>query len=88
MLKKLTMDIFEIIFELEKKEVQIENKLKVLVEANLNPFPMSRIQKGKKLLKLIYEFKKHVQEDDFIQAGMRLRDLEIEGLIIIHKKIV
>ena len=50
---------------------------------NLNPFPGERIQKAKLLLKLIYEFKKHIQADEFIQAGMKLRDLEIEGLKIL-----
>lgn len=80
------MEIFELIHALEEREVQIENKLQKLVESNANPFPMGRIQKGKLLLKLIYEFKKHVEEDDFIQAGMRLRDLELEGLVIYQKK--
>lgn len=81
------MDVFEILAELDRRKEQIENKLKVLVEANLNPFPMDRIQKAKLLLKLIYEFRKHIQADEFILAGMKLRDLEIEGLIINQKKI-
>lgn len=80
---KLTMDIFEILAELDTREEQIEIKLKKIIESNLSPFPSERIQKGKLLLKLIYEFKKHVEADEFIQAGMKLRDLEIEGLKIL-----
>ncbi|WP_373523486.1 hypothetical protein [Aquiflexum sp.] len=79
----LTMDVFEIIAELEKRERQIEEKLHKITSANLNPFPMDRIQKGKLLLKLIFEFKKHVETDEFILAGMKLRDLEIEGLKVL-----
>ncbi len=80
------MDVFDILAELEKREAQIEEKLKKILEANLDPFPSDRIQKGKLLLKLIYEFKKHVESDDFIQAGMKLRDLEIEGLKVLPDK--
>lgn len=81
-----TNDVFEILAELERREEQIEVKLKKIIQANLNPFPGDRIQKAKLLLKLIYEFKKHIQEDEFILAGMKLRDLEIEGLMILVEK--
>ncbi|MCH7402242.1 hypothetical protein ACFOUP_18450 [Belliella kenyensis] len=77
------MDVFEILSALDRREEQIEIKLKKIIEANLNPFPMDRIHKAKLLLKLIYEFKKHVEADEFILAGMKLRDLEIEGLKIL-----
>ncbi|AFL84710.1 hypothetical protein Belba_2143 [Belliella baltica DSM 15883] len=77
------MDVFEILTELDRREEQIEIKLKKIIEANLNPFPGDRIHKAKLLLKLIYEFKKHIQADEFILAGMKLRDLEIEGLMIL-----
>ncbi|SIS50124.1 hypothetical protein [Belliella pelovolcani] len=80
------MDVFEILAELERREEQIEIKLKKILQANLNPFPGDRIQKAKLLLKLIYEFKKHIQADEFIQAGMKMRDLEIEGLMILVEK--
>ncbi|MDN3604107.1 hypothetical protein QWZ00_13380 [Belliella kenyensis] len=76
------MDVFEVLGKLQLKEVQIEKKIQSLIEANLDPFPMDRLQKGKVLLSLIREFKMHVDADDFIQAGMRLRDLELEGLHI------
>ncbi len=65
------MDVFEIIAELEQRERQIEEKLHKITSVNLHPFPMDRIQKGKLLLKLIYEFKKHVEADEFILAGTK-----------------
>lgn len=80
------MDVFEILAELERREDQVEIKLDKIIKANFNPFPIERIQKAKLLLKLIYEFKKHVEADEFTQAGMKLRDLEIEGLIILAEK--
>ncbi|MCH7411763.1 hypothetical protein MM239_20420 [Belliella sp. DSM 111904] len=80
------MGVFEILAELDRREVQIEIKLKKILEANLTPFPGDRIHKAKMLLKLIYEFKKHIQADEFFQAGMKLRDLEIEGLMILEEK--
>ncbi|WP_228779827.1 hypothetical protein [Aquiflexum lacus] len=83
MFKILTMDVFEILAKLEQKEASIGEKLHKLTTANLNPFPMERIKKGKLLLKLIYEFKKHVEADEFILAGMKLRDLEMEGLRVL-----
>lgn len=79
------MNVFEILAELDRREEQIGIKLDKIIEANLNPFPGERIQKAKLLLKLIYEFRNHVQADEFILAGMKLRDLEIEGLMILPK---
>ncbi|MCH7415450.1 hypothetical protein MM213_18260 [Belliella sp. R4-6] len=80
------MDVFEILAELDRREEQIKIKLKKIIEANLNPSPGERIQKAKLLLKLIHEFKEHVDADEFILAGMKLRDLEFEGLMILEKK--
>ena len=47
---------------------------------------MNYISRAELLLKLIYEFRKHIQADEFILAGMKLRDLEIEGLTIFEGK--
>lgn len=78
------MNVFEICGELDLKEQQIEEKLNKIIQANLDPFPFERLEKGKLLLKLIYEIKKHIEADEFILAGMRLRDLELQGLKIIE----
>lgn len=83
MLNKLTMDIFEILSAMDKREEQIERKLQKIIASNMDPFPFERINKAKTLLKLIYEFKHHVKSDQLIEAGMRLRDLELEGLVIL-----
>lgn len=80
------MDVFEILAELDRREEQIEIKLKKIIDDNLNPFPVERIEKAKLLPKLIYEFRKHIEADEFIQAEMKLRDLEIEGLTILEEK--
>lgn len=77
------MDVFEILAELDRREQQIEEKLKRITNANLDPFPFERIHTAKLLLKLIFEFREHIKADEFIQAGMKLRDLEIEGLKIL-----
>lgn len=80
------MDVFEILSELDRREQQIEEKLNRITNANLNPFPFERIQKAKLLLKLIFEFKESVKSDEFIIAGMKLRDLELEGLYVLSER--
>lgn len=79
------MDVFEILAVLDRKEEQIEQKLQKILSANMDPFPFERIQKAKTLLRLIYEFRNHLKADEMIEAGMRLRDLELEGLEILTK---
>lgn len=81
------MGIFEILAVLDRREEQIEHKLQRILAANMDPFPFERIQKAKTLLRLIYEFRNHVKEDEMIEAGMRLRDLELEGLEVLPKLI-
>ncbi|WP_291373533.1 hypothetical protein [Cyclobacterium sp.] len=40
------------------------------------------MDKGKKLTGLIKKVLQSIEEDNLIQAGMFIRDLEIEGLIL------
>lgn len=80
------MDVFKICAELELREKQIDLKLNKIIQANLDPFPFERLEKGKLLLRLIYEIKKHIESDEYILAGMKLRDLELQGLHILDKE--
>lgn len=79
------MDVFEILAVLDRREKQIEQKLQKILAANMDPFPFERIQKANTLLRLINEFRNHLKADEMIEAGMRLRDLELEGLEILTK---
>ncbi len=82
------MDPIELISQLKQREAQIEAKLDDIIRQNLNPFPFERIAKAKKLLSLIFECLTHIKEDEILIAGMRLRDLELEGLSIIKTQAV
>lgn len=77
------MDPNELTIQLKQREAQIEAKLDNIIRQNLDPFPFERIAKAKKLLSLIFECLTHIKDDEILYAGMRLRDLELEGLSII-----
>lgn len=79
------MEEFEICDVLDLREQQIEEKLNKIISGNPDPFPFERLEKGKLLLKLIYEIKKHIDADEFILAGMKLRDLELQGLKVLER---
>jgi hypothetical protein len=74
------MDIASLIVGLDKREKQIEQKLTWILEQNPNPFPFERINKAKKLLGIIYQCRQHLKNDEWIEAGKCVRDLELEGL--------
>jgi hypothetical protein len=76
------MNATELLQLIEEKEKQIDAKLDLIIRQNLNPFPFERIAKAKKLLFLIEECRFHIKHDDLIQAGMRIRDLELEGIVL------
>ncbi|MEX2513266.1 MAG: hypothetical protein WD398_10200 [Cyclobacteriaceae bacterium] len=73
-------DISLIAMQLKNRETQIDRKISQLIDQNLDPFPFERLDKGKKLLELIKKVLQSIEEDNLIQAGMHIRDLEIEGL--------
>jgi hypothetical protein len=77
------MDPNELIVQLREREVQIEAKLDNIIQQNLDPFPFERIAKAKKLLALIFECITLIKDDEILLAGMRLRDMELEGLPIL-----
>ncbi|MEX2511378.1 MAG: hypothetical protein WD398_00615 [Cyclobacteriaceae bacterium] len=73
-------DISLIVMQLKNRQTQIDRKINQLIDQNLDPFPFERLDKGKKLLELIKNVLQSIEEDNLIQAGMHIRDLEIEGL--------
>jgi hypothetical protein len=80
------MDPSELIVQLKQREAQIEEKLNHIIQQNLDPFPFERIAKAKKLLSLIFECITYIKDDEILLAGMRLRDLEMEGLSILKSQ--
>ncbi|WP_114750511.1 hypothetical protein [Pleomorphovibrio marinus] len=73
-------DISLIVEQLKDKEIQIDRKINHILDQNLDPFPFARLAKGNKLLELIKMTLQAIEEDNLIQAGMHIRDLETEGL--------
>jgi hypothetical protein len=73
-------DISLIVEQLKDKEVQIDRKINHILDQNPDPFPFVRLAKGNKLLELINMTLQSIEEDNLIQAGMHIRDLETEGL--------
>jgi hypothetical protein len=76
------MNVVIIKSELSQKEKQINEKLKKILDSNPDPFPFDRINKAKKLITLIHECQEHIESDNLLLAGMKLRDLELEGLVV------
>jgi hypothetical protein len=73
-------DISLIVMQLKNRQTQIDRKINQLIDQNPDPFPFERLDKGKKLIDLIKGVLQSIEEDNLIQAGMHIRDLEIEGL--------
>ncbi len=73
-------DISLIVMQLKNRQTQIDRKINQLIDQNLDPFPFERLEKGKKLIKLIKKILQAIEGDDLILAGMHIKELEIEGL--------
>lgn len=73
-------DISLIVMQLKNRYTQIDRKINRLIDQNLDPFPFERLEKGKKLIELIKKILQAIEGDDLIQAGMHIKELEIEGL--------
>jgi len=81
MLIKLTMkNISLIVTQLKDRQIQIDRKINQQLILNLDPFPIDRLDKGNKLLALIGKTLQAIEADNLIQAGMHLKELELEGL--------
>ncbi|MCH6234498.1 hypothetical protein [Cognataquiflexum rubidum] len=76
------MEVVKVKSELKQKEEQINQKLNKIIASNIDPFPFDRINKAKKLIAMIHECQKHIESDNLLLAGMKLRDLELEGLVL------
>ena len=72
-------DISLIVQQLKNKQSQIDKKIDRILDQNLDPFPFDRLNKGKKLIELINNALRSIEEDNLIQAGMYLKELEMEG---------
>ncbi|MFO7823954.1 MAG: hypothetical protein R6V72_08435 [Cyclobacterium sp.] len=73
-------DISLIVMQLKNRQAQIERKINQLIDQNLDPFPFERLEKGKQLNELIQKILQAIEGDNLIQAGMHIKELEIEGL--------
>jgi hypothetical protein len=76
------MELMKVMSELELKEKLINQKLDSIIASNPDPFPFERINKAKKLISMIHECQGHIKADNLLLAGMKLRDLELEGLVL------
>ncbi|WP_373495807.1 hypothetical protein [Aquiflexum sp.] len=76
------MDVIKVKSELKQREAQINEKLNKIIKSNLDPFPFERIDKAKKLIAMIHECQEYIESDNLLLAGMKLRDLELEGLVV------
>ncbi|MEX2566357.1 MAG: hypothetical protein WD431_10470 [Cyclobacteriaceae bacterium] len=65
-------DISLIVMQLKNRQTQIDRKINQLIDQNLDPFPFERLNKGKKLLELIKKVLQSIEEDNLIQAWIRL----------------
>lgn len=75
-------DISVIVLQLKNRQTQIDRKINQLIDQNLDPFPFERLDKGKKLIELIQKALKSIEAEKLIEAGMHIKELEIEGLKI------
>jgi hypothetical protein len=76
------MELMKVMSELVLKEKQINQKLDKILASNPDPFPFDRINKAKKLISMIHECQGYIKEDNLLLAGMKLRDMELEGLVL------
>jgi hypothetical protein len=53
-----------------------------LIDQNLDPFPFERLDKGKKLIELIQKALQSIESEKLIEAGILIKELEMEGLKI------
>jgi hypothetical protein len=74
------MKLIHVKSELIEKEKLINQKIEKIIASNPNPFPFERINKAKKLIEMIHECQTFIEDDNLLLAGMKLRDLEMEGL--------
>jgi hypothetical protein len=75
-------DISLILLQLKNRQKQIDRKINQLIDQNLDPFPFERLDKGKKLIELIQKAIKSIEAENLIEAGMFIKELEMEGLKI------
>ncbi len=76
------MELMKVKSELKLREEQINQKLNKIIASNPDPFPFDRINKARKLITLIHECKEHIETDILLLAGMKQRELELEGLVL------
>ena len=75
-------DISLIVLQLKNRQTQIDRKINQLIDQNLDPFPFERLDKGKKLIELIQKALQSIDAGKLIEAGMYIKELEVEGLKI------
>ncbi|WP_339904775.1 hypothetical protein [uncultured Cyclobacterium sp.] len=75
-------DISVIVLQLKNRQTQIDRKINQLIDQNLDPFPFERLDKGKKLIELIQKALQSIESEKLIEAGMHIKELELEGLKI------
>jgi hypothetical protein len=70
---------------MDEKGLQVNKKLDSIISSHPDPFPFERINKGKSLLKLMEEIRKCIETDQLLLAGMKLKELEFQGIQIVKK---
>ncbi|WP_339924189.1 hypothetical protein [uncultured Cyclobacterium sp.] len=75
-------DISLIVMQLKNNQTQTDRKINQLIDQNLDPFPFERLDKGKRLIELIQKALQSIESEKLIEAGMHIKELEMEGLKI------
>lgn len=72
-------DLSLIVTQLMDRQIQIDREINQQLVLKLDPLPFDRLDKGNKLLALIGKTLEAIEANNLIQAGMHIKELEMEG---------